>query len=329
MERRFQRFLPALVLLVLMAKIHLPTILDPHRMDGDARQHVFWTYRFQDPDLFPNDPLVAFISSPRFDPLGYQALYAVGARAMDPLFFSKVMGAVLSLLLGTLAFQLCRREHGQVAGIFAIILIGFLCFDNQRTALPRAFAFSVILLALFSVMRHRPWLGGLSLLLAALFYPPAFVSGGILLPLLLLGGEGTLRQRLTKLIVPIGLLGGVALGIIVLSTRFMDRELTGPLVTKAQSLLMPEFYEGGRNHFWRSDWVEFYLGSWNYNRSACDLLTREVMYPLGGAAFLWFVLRRSFRCPRPILWLVISSALLFVLAHASLFLLYQPNRFTA
>ena len=96
----------ALAVVVLLAlKFHLAPILDPWRIDGDARQHVFWTYRFADPALFPGDPLVRFISSPRFDPPGYQALYAVGAPLLDALLFSKLLGLALALLAGWLAWR--------------------------------------------------------------------------------------------------------------------------------------------------------------------------------------------------------------------------------
>jgi hypothetical protein len=321
--------LPWLLLLIMVLKVHLPWVMDPYRIDGDARQHVFWTHKFTDPELFPGDPLVEFISSPRFDPLGYQALYYAGVQVVDPLLLSKLLGAGLSLILGALAFRVGRRTAGPLAGTLCLLAMAFLSFDDQRIALPRAFAFCILILAILAVIEHRPLLAGLSLVLSALFYPPAVLSVGVLFPLLLLREGGTLPIRVGRLLLPVGMPALVALTVILLSTRFIDADLTGNLVTRAQSLEMPEFHEGGRNVFWREDPVAFYLGGGGYSRSACDLLASEIYVPLLVVLVLLVVLRRRFICPPVLLVMTVSSALLFVLAHAVLFTLYQPNRYTA
>lgn len=320
--------LPFLVLATVTVKIHLPTVIDPNRFDGDARQHVFWTYRFQDPGLFPGDPLVEFISSPRFDPVGYQALYAVGARAVDPLLFSKLLGVALSLVCGLLVYRIGARYGGVAGGAAAILATGFLLFDTNRVALPRSFAVPAVLLALTAVVERRPWLGGLSLIAAALFYPPAVLSAGALLPLLLPpAGHRSLRE-VARLLVPVGAPALVALAIVIQGSLLVDREATGSMVTREQSLEMAEFGEGGRNHFWRDDPVAFYLGDWGYNRSACGLLSKAVAIPAVGVLILLAALRRRAILPGPLVWLLASSAILFAIAHAVLFRLYLPSRFT-
>src|SRR3954471_19032537 len=39
----------------------------------DACQHVWWTYRYRDPQLFPNDPIAQYMSQPVFGTYGYKA----------------------------------------------------------------------------------------------------------------------------------------------------------------------------------------------------------------------------------------------------------------
>ena len=65
----------AVALVVLVAAIvatrnYLPDLLSPFRFEDDARQHVWWTYRFADPDLFPNDPAATYFSAFTFAPPG-------------------------------------------------------------------------------------------------------------------------------------------------------------------------------------------------------------------------------------------------------------------
>ncbi|MAG55254.1 MAG: hypothetical protein CMJ83_03090, partial [Planctomycetes bacterium] len=157
------------VLLVL--KFSLSHVVDPWRYTGDARQHVFWTYRFADPELFPDDLMVEFISTFRFDPPGFQAAYAVGARAMDALLFSKLLGALLCLVSGALAWDVGRRAAGPRAGALCALLVGALVFDNMRYALPRAFAFPAVLMMLQALQAKSPLRASVAILAAGLFYP--------------------------------------------------------------------------------------------------------------------------------------------------------------
>jgi hypothetical protein len=59
--------------------------------DEDARQHVYWTARFQDPALFPNDLITDFASSTKIAPWGYQLIYRLGTHFMAPLPFSQLL----------------------------------------------------------------------------------------------------------------------------------------------------------------------------------------------------------------------------------------------
>ncbi len=319
----------ALGLMVLLAlKQHLTHLLDPWRIDGDARQHVFWTGRFQDPALFAGDLLVRFISSPRFDPPGYQALYAAGVQVFDPLFFSKLVGLLLCLPAGICAFRIGRRLHSEAAGVLMILIAGFLVFDNLRGGLPRAFAFPILLFFLDALVHRNRFGSGLAFLASALFYPPLVLTMGAVLPLLVLDGRRLRPAPWRSLLLGLGLPLVLAFLVILWSYGSEGEDLAGPMVTRDEAQAMPEFHAGGRSEFWVDDPVAFWLGDWSYNRSACGLLSNQVAWPLLGVLVLALVLRRRFRVPREAAALLLTGAALFIAAHLLLFRLFLPSRYT-
>ena len=316
--------LAALLALALAIKFHWAGILDPWRIDGDARQHVFWTYRYADPGLFPNDPLVDFIASPRFDPPGYSALYAVGVRVLDALIFSKLLGLALCSVVAWAAYRLGKRWGGDLSGFLAVLAAGGLMFDNLRGGLPRAFAFPILLLGLLAVAGKRRFAFGLTFVVAALFYPPMIFNLAALalffLPSLLRTPWATILR-----------LGGptlVAAGITLASYGGGGEADFGRFIDAETAKARPEFQENGRAEFWVEDSVRFWLGDWSYNRSACGLLSNQVMLPLLGLLLVAVVRRKKFVAPPLLGWLFLSGGLLFLLAHALLFRLFLPSRYT-
>ncbi len=318
--------LGAIVLLAL--KFHLVHLLDPWRINGDVRQHVFWTFRYADPELFPDDPLVRFISSPRFDPPGYVALYALLAPRVDALLVSKLLAALLCLPTGWFAYRTARRLGGDLAGLLAAIGVGFVVFDNLRGGLPRSFAFPLVF-AFLDALTARSLLGvGLVFVATVLFYPPLVFSMGALLPLLFLRGWRLELPPLRRVILALGVPLVIAVLILARSYLVADKDFVGPMVTKAEAFAMPEFHQDGRNEFWVEDPVAFWLGDGSYNRSACNLLSEMIGGPLVAALLFGLLRGRRAARPRELVWMVVTSALLFLVAHAVLFRLFLPSRYT-
>ena len=95
------------------AKYH-PFVSSPRVIDDDARQHVYWTYTFQDRTLFRDDPLTDFVASPKVAPPGYQALYFVGARLMDPLLPKELKwGMFIDEEADTYSAEIMNLPHAQ------------------------------------------------------------------------------------------------------------------------------------------------------------------------------------------------------------------------
>ena len=115
-------------------------------VQDDVRQHVFWMWRFVDPELLPNDLITDYFQS--VVPAGYTALYKVMAMlGIHPILFSKILGiseaeaAVLwyttrSQSNSTVTEKRARDEiyvirmyfQGKVTRVFIIIL---LCGEMQ------------------------------------------------------------------------------------------------------------------------------------------------------------------------------------------------------
>jgi hypothetical protein len=317
---------PAVLLVALAGAIHhhLPPLLDPWRYDGDARQHVFWTSRFGDPDLFPGDPLADFFASPKFAPPGYTLLASLGARHLDALLHAKLVALGLSLLLAVSAYRVGRRLGGPLAGLVLVCALAATTFDNLRTGLPRAFAWPTLALALDAIVHRSPLGAGLALALAAVFYPPLVPS---LLPLLLLLAPG-LRERPLRTAMPV--LAGALCAVAVLASSYLASRGpdAGSFISAEAARARPEFQEHGRAEFWVPDPVRFWLGDFQYSRSACGLLSRSVLVPAGFALLLLLARRGRFRWPPESVILLVSGALLFLLAHALLFRLFLPSRYT-
>src|SRR5262249_44889873 len=69
----------------------------PYVIQDDGRQHVFWMWRFVDPELFRGDLIADYFQS--VAPAGYSMLYRGAARlGMDPIYFSKLLPMALGVL---------------------------------------------------------------------------------------------------------------------------------------------------------------------------------------------------------------------------------------
>ena len=77
------------------------------------RQHVWWTYRFADPSLFPSDLAADYFSRFTFAPPGYQLL----ARAFVPFVDAQVFSEILPFLLTGLVALFADRIVWPIVGM--------------------------------------------------------------------------------------------------------------------------------------------------------------------------------------------------------------------
>jgi len=306
-------------------------------VQDDARQHVFWMMRFVDPELFPNDFIANYFQS--VAPAGYSTLYKLAATVgIHPLFFHKILPLFLGLISTYYCFGLCLEMLPvSMTGFIASLLLNqhMWMTDDLASTTPRAFIYPIFLAFLYYLSRRSllPSLGAIALI--GLFYPPyALVAAGILVVRLLCWENGGLRlsgDRTNYLFCSTGL--GVIF--LVMLPYALDNSEFGPTYTAAEAKQMAEFVPSGRNAFFRPNPKDYWLtgrGSGMFPKS----LFTPVTHCVGLLFPLLLFLRSAFPLANQIqskIWLLLqlflASSAMFFAAHATIFKLYQPGRYTA
>ena len=306
-------------------------------VQDDARQHVFWMMRFVDRELFPKDFIANYYQS--VAPVGYSTLYKLAATiGIHPLLFHKILPLFLGLISTYYCFGVCLEMLPvPMTGFIASLLLNqhMWMTDDLGSATPRAFIYPIFLAFLYYLLRRSllPCLGAIGLI--GLFYPPyALVAAGILVLRLLDWENGSLcwsRDRTNYLFCTTGL--GVAF--LVMLPYALDKSEFGPTYTAAEAKKMPEFAPTGRNAFFRANPKDYWLtgrGSGMFPKSLFTPITHcaALLFPL------LLILRSTFPLTKRIqsnIWILIqlflASLAMFLAAHATLFKLYQPGRYTA
>lgn len=306
----------------------------PYRVQDDARQHVFWMQRFLDPELFPDDLIADYFQS--VAPIGHTTLYRlVAAVGVAPLVLNKVLPLLLGLITTGYCFGVSMQILPVPAGAFLATLMlnqSLWLEDDLVSATPRAFLYPLFLAFLYYLLRRSLVGVGVTIALEGIFYPPAALLSLMVLTLRLWPWQGKSRRSQ-----PDYWFWGV--GLVVAVLVLVPYELVpnpfGPVVTVAQAKGQPEFLQVGqmygRAFFFHQNPLIYWLTG---PRTGLLFL---LLPPLIWAAFaLPFWLRRPWRFPLAgqvreaelLTQIVLASLGLFFLAHAFLFHLHFPSRYT-
>ena len=323
-------------------------------VQDDARQHVFWMQRFLDPDLLPNDLIADYFQS--VAPAGYTALYKLLAWAgINPLLGSKLLPLVLGLIMTVYGFGVCMQLLPvPLAGFVATILLNQCLWmqDGLISATPKAFVYPLLMPVLYYWLRKQLMAFSMALILLGLFYPQGvLICAGVfalqfamqLASQLLQRQKGRQNRqnhqnhqnRRDNLLCATGL--GVAF--LVLLPYALTASDFGPTIAAAQAKQWPEFLPGGRTEFFLEDPWRFWFSS----RGGIRLSLEPPLMAFGLLLPILLRLSRRFRRDFPrrfplaqevsgsirLLWqLLLSSLTLFFAAHALLFKLHLPSRYT-
>ncbi len=303
-------------------------------VQDDARQHVFWMLRFLDPELFPNDLIANYFQS--VAPAGYTALYRVlAAVGINPLFANKLLPVVLGLTATGYCFSVCLQLLPvPAAGFIASLLLNQSMWmkDDLVSATPRAFVFPIFLAFLHYLLRRSLFGTGISGALLGLFYPQYILIAAGVIILQLVRWEGGRLQLTQNRRDYWFCAAGLFVAILVLLPFALKTNEFGPTITAAEARKMPEFLPGGRSSFFHKNPVEF----WIDGRGSAILPSRQT-------ALVWFglllpvLLRYPAQFPlakqvtsgvRVLPQIVLVSVAMFLAAHAALFKLHLPSRYT-
>ena len=311
-------------------------------VQDDAQQHVFWMRRFIDPELFANDLIADYYQSVAQP--GYKAVYQLMAGlGVDPIFLSKLLPMVLGLIATAYFFGICLQILPVPAtGFLATFLLNQVIWqkDDLISGTARSFMYPLFLGFLYYLLRGSllPCLAAIAL--QGLFYPStALVSAGILCVRLLHWEEGRVKfspNRRDYLFCAAGL--GVVF--LVLLPVVLESSPFGPTTPVDEARQMIEFSDAGRSRFFLKSPIEFWLYA---DRSG--LLPVEWSRPPYFYFLLMFCialcLPRLLRQPNqfPLVQqitrninlfgqMLLASVGLFLAAHALLFTLYLPSRYT-
>jgi len=280
-------------------------------------------YKFQDPELFPNDLLTQFSSSEKIDPIGYVKLYEAAAKVADPLLVSKILPLVLAALSLIYMTLLGKALGGMRAGIIMGILFTLELYVTDwgkffSAGVPRGFAMPLFGAFLYYRARNKQLAGTAMPVLQSLFYPPIYLNSAALWCISLLRRSWLAHIKKEAIL----LFGIVVGGLILLSMYNSNPAFLGPLVTRHESLSMPEFGPLGRSSFYRDNPL-IYLFMGRAGLSLNKISPQIVMLILMG-----FVLgKRLFHVDRLVYDLIASSLLLYALSHLLLFRLHLPSRY--
>lgn len=297
-------------------------VVNPLVFNQDAQVHEFWMRRFQDPGLF-NDPLTEALVASGYQPLGFRSAYWLVSHAVDPVTFGELLPLLLQPLSVWLIFRIVRMHTPWVPAAWLAAALFLVPWDILRFSggHARAFAQPILLLTVFLLLRRRTFAAAAVPPIGVLFYPPAGLTAlGIVVLASLARGRGRLVNP-RRLAWAAGSLAAV--GVAVLVPQLLA-DASQELVSAAEARGYPEFGPQGRMHYFAPTTLAYL----KHNYSGFFL--RDSGSILAVAALLLLAVGpRNARLLRWEVWCMpVASLALFAAAHALLFRLYLPHRYT-
>lgn len=151
-----------------------PTFFNNYIISDDVRQHIYWMQQFQDNGLFRNDLLTDYAKN--YQPWGFVALYYIFSFIVDPMIVSKVIPIILLMVSSLYLFKLVKHITNDYAGFVAasIFMVTPIYLDRMIGGLPRAFAYPLLIIFLYYLVRKEYLKSSFVLILQCLFYPIVF-----------------------------------------------------------------------------------------------------------------------------------------------------------
>jgi hypothetical protein len=296
-------------------------ISKPRVFQTDAMIHEFWMRRFQDPALF-HDPLTNALLETGYSPPLFRSLYWLASYVVDPVHFGELLPVVLQPLAVWLVFRIVREQVAWRPAAWLGAALFLVPWDIHRFSggHPRAFAQPIVLLAVLFLLRR--WIVAAAIVppVGVLLYPPAGITAlGVVLLAAITRRRSPLLDRRRAALAGLSVLG-------VGAATLLARVTTGyaEVITASEAHHFPEFGEHGQMHFFASSTIKYL----SQNYSGFSLLDSGSILAVS-ALLLLLVRPRNAKLIRWEVWcMAIAALVLFAIAHAVLFRLYLPHRYT-
>lgn len=333
--------------LVWMMIILWPHLIDYYRVPIDVQNH-YWMAKFQDPSLFPKDPLsygdklveIEWLGSSIFlypQSPGYALLFWMASFVISPILFGKLV--VFLLFPITLYYlTLLGKEHGgslaalSLGGTFTVLHFSTPDSLSMASGLQRAFAIPIFIIFIYYLgHKNYPVSTGM-IFLGSLFYLPV-------VPVMAISYLGSVLierfenqphhspkdQAVLPFVISVLMSGAVAFWAL-LSTSRLDNSGT---IQKTSLLSDPRYKAGGAVPFYHQfPWI----GRAGLFETYPEALV--ILVILATCVLFLTVIPAERRKPVPdTLWYLLAAGfMMFVLANLSIYLLssslfYMPSRY--
>ena len=305
-------------------------------VQDDARQHVFWMMRYLDRQLFPDDLIADYFQS--VAPFGYRSLYKIAAAVgISPLVFNKLLPPIIGLITTWYGFFFCKQIFPVPLGCFitSVLLNQALWMkDDIITGTPRAFVYPCLLAFLYYLAKRSLIPCAIAIAFLGISYPQSvFLASGMLI-LQLFSWKNSRpslsRDRNKHYFSFVGL----AVAFIVMLPYALHVSEFAPTITRAEALQLPDFFDKGRSKFFKHNFWDYIFGGGRSGLLARSLYSPETLR-LGFLLPVIIVFKDKFPLAKQVtqkIWLLLHlmlvSVVMFALAHAVLFKLHLPSRYT-
>ncbi len=305
----------------------------------DVRSHVFWMARFVDPGLFPNDLVADYFQS--VAPAGYTWLYkAMALGGIDPIAFNKFLPLPLVLLTTLYCFWLSMELFPvPAAGFIASLLLNQTTWNTHDipSGTPRAFIYPLFLAFLYYLARRSLLPCLVTIVLQGLFYPQTvFLSSAVLmLRVFRLDGWQLHLSPQRHDYVFCGL--GLSVAFIMMLPYALKISDYEPVLTVQAARTLPTLEGDGRKNFFFDDPFKFWVCGERSGLLPYDWCKYERPPQLWASLLFVIFLRFPKRFPLMdkittnivmLPQILVASLSMFFLAHALLFRLHLPSRYT-
>lgn len=323
-----------------------PAFINKYVVNDDIRAHTYWMQQFRDSDLFRNDLLTEYTKY--YLPWGFISLYYMLSFIIDPMVFSKFLPIILLALSSLYVFKLLKyitnsNYTGILGALISMISSAFL--PAMIGGNPRAFIYPLLFAFLYYLIKKEYLKSSIAMVLQCSFYPTVFLLAvpTYLCSFIKIGHKKiSFDKSISKIVF---FILAVLVGGSILCTKYTlsYKPHIGTPITRQQMINNPEFYKGGRLRILptpplpeliKHHLKETIFGYKNVREHQEILGPRKSRRAIGNAIifalilFLLFeIVRKKIFFPPEILFLFLSSVLMYKISDLLLLKLFLPNRY--